>query len=497
MACTVAHCRQRADYIWRCHCGLPVPGVAVRNDGAAGGRSEERRVVQAIVDPDHVGSPGGVAAVVHLLRASVEASNAIAKAYPGLLGDEVWGPLSALFQAMERRADVETCFVALTWAWRTKGILRGLSGGDDPADVLLRLLHRPSAIGSEISRLVAFTISSESSCPTCGARDETVTQHFTFVMTVNSRSLQSQVDRLARNARPCACGGTSHGSSASWSDLGALLLVQGDSPFNAIPSKLRLRVASERVDLALVAVFEDCGVRHPLHLRRQGVKGGAEWVVFDGTGPGPTTRAANGGEGVFRLDGALQRSSLWAYARQPIGGEHALNIGIQHPCDFDCGVAACHNQITCDSVREGACQWLSGQKGLFASADLRKGSWIARFATSRSPATGGEKRAEGTFLMRVRRLTDRGLGTMCATLYLQGGVAMLANATCCLLHRNAEIAQDADDNVWIRLVADVRAEDEILVDYGEGFFMAEPCVCCLCAGRCTPVHPTEHASGGR
>ena len=33
---------------------------------------------------------------------------------------------------------------------------------------------------------------------------------------------------------------------------------------------------------------------------------------------------------------------------------------------------------------------------------------------------------------------------------------MLANATCCRVHRNAVIRQGADDNVWIRVTADGR-----------------------------------------
>ena len=72
---------------------------------------------------------------------------------------------------------------------------------------------------------------------------------------------------------------------------------------------------------------------------------------------------------------------------------------------------------------------------------------------------------------------------------------MLANATCCQVHRNAVIAQDADDNVWIRVTADVRVGEEILVDYGARFFTSEVCVCCACSGRCSS-QPTEHAKRG-
>ena len=99
--------------------------------------------------------------------------------------------------------------------------------------------------------------------------------------------------------------------------------------------------------------------------------------------------------------------------------------------------------------------------------------------------------------LQVRRLTGRGLGAERVAQYLTGGMAMLVNATCCLMHTKAVIAQDADDNVWIRLTADVRADEEILVDYGAGFFTSEACVCCACSGRCLPPQPAEHASGGR
>ena len=96
--------------------------------------------------------------------------------------------------------------------------------------------------------------------------------------------------------------------------------------------------------------------------------------------------------------------------------------------------------------------------------------------------------------MQVRRLSDEGLGVVRVMQRLGGGVAMLANATCCPLHRNAEIAQDANDVVWTRLVADVRAGDEILVDYGRGFFASELCACCSCGWS---VEGGASGEGGR
>lgn len=170
---------------------------------------------------------------------------------------------------------------------------------------------------------------------------------------------------------------------------------------------------------------------------------------------------------------------------------HSINIGLEHPCGPDCGAwnrntkSGCDNQVTCGLVCEGECKWLpKGEKGLFANADLKKGAWVALFETCPLPA-GTKRLSEGTFHMQVRRTSGEGLGLLRATSRLGKGVAMLANASCCPRHQNAVIAQDAKDDCWIKLIADVKKGDEILLHYGGQYFgPARQCMCCLCEGRC-------------
>ena len=501
LACTVAFCRPRAalaqaGHDQGCGRGQPGQGEATPGGGTAGGWAGASNGSQIPVGLRNVGGSCGVATLVQLLRANTDVRLALAASRNTLPGDRVWNSLSALWMAMDSQADTGMCLTELIRAWRAEGILQDRDAGVDPAEVLLRLIGRPGGISEELRRLVSFTHSRRSSCPNCGREDTVATPQSSFVASTD-RSLQSQVHRLTRGTRSCICGGTSHDGQVAWSSLGAVLLVQGNSPFSRIPVKLRMRVASHGVDLALVAVFEHHQAHHRLYLRSQRVESHGGWWLFDDDDVRPMGRTALAGEDMFRQSETSERSTFWVYARQAIGNLHAYNIGLHQPCGLDCGEGTCYNQEACGRVHEGECSWLQDQKGLFASADLRRGSWVARFDTLGSPEASSRRRAEGTFLMQVRRLSAEGLGVVRVTQRLGGGLAMLANATCCSLHRNAEIAQDANDAVWIRLVADVRAGDEILVDYGRGFFASELCACCSCAGRCTSSSSGEYASGGR
>ena len=222
----------------------------------AGKGAQAATVVQTPAGLTNVGGSCGVAVVVQLLYANVDVRNALAAASSDLLGGNVWRPLCNLFAAMDRRVGVEPCLEDLIRTWEAEGILAGFEGGVDPADVLLRLLQWPNAISLELQQLATFMHRRESSCSACGAKDTVETPQISYVA-CGTRSLQSQVDRLSWGARACSCGGTSQDQSVSWSSLGAILLVQGDSPFNAIPGRLRLQVAGEKVDVTLVEVFED------------------------------------------------------------------------------------------------------------------------------------------------------------------------------------------------------------------------------------------------
>jgi hypothetical protein len=277
-----------------------------------------------------------VATLVQLLRANTDVRLALAASRNTVPGDRVWNSLSALLMAMDSQADTGRCLTELIRAWRAEGILQDRAAGVDPAEVLLRLIGRPGAMSEELRRLVSFTHRRRSSCPNCGREDTVATPQSSFVASTD-RSLQSQVHRLTRGTRSCTCGGTSHDGQVAWSSLGAVLLVQGNSPFSRIPVKLRMRVASHGVDLALVAVFEHHQAHHRLYLRSQRVESHGGWWLFDDDDVRPMGRTALAGEDMFRQSETSERSTFWVYARQAIGNLHAYNIGLHQPCGMDCG----------------------------------------------------------------------------------------------------------------------------------------------------------------
>ena len=176
---------------------------------------------------------------------------------------------------------------------------------------------------------------------------------------------------------------------------------------------------------------------------------------------------------------------------RPLPNKHLLNMGLVHPCGPDCGEwnsetqSGCDNQVKSGSLHAGECKWLpKGEKGLFASADLKKDAWVALFKTAPLPA-GTKRLPGGTDYMQVGGTGTNGLGVLRATSRLGKGLAMLANNSCCPHHQNAVIARDVNNYFWIRLIADVNQGDEILLQYGDKYFGPErQCVCCLCSGRC-------------
>jgi len=450
----------------------------------------------------NVGGSCGVAVVVQLLRACANARAIIDRECSDTLGSGIWSPLSQLFAAMDAGNSVEQSFTALTQSWKAEGVLPEFGGGIDPAEVLFRLLQLPGVVGDGLQRLVGFETSTQSFCEGCQVPESFVRTEFSFVAIPGSRSLQRQVDKLNLGSRTCACGsGLRQDRSASRTSLGDVFIVQGNCRLNAVPMTLRVRVGTQTTELALVAVFEDRGSHHLLHLRGSAAADGeAEWLTHDdGTVTGVArTSLADGG--VFRRGEASRRSSLWVYARLTHGRTHAQNVGLTHPCDSDCGVADCANRVECGKVQIGTCPWLPRQRGLFAKDNLRAGAWVARFVEFRSPTTGSELRPGGLFSMQVRRSQGAGWGLKRAIVPLGEGAAMAANSTCCPRHQNAAIVQDEEGRIWIRLVADVAADGEILVHYGADFFDTGTCVCCLCSGQCnrqaddhaTDAHTRRH-----
>ena len=444
---------------------------------------------------ENVGGSCGVAVVVQLLRACASARAAIDTACTHTLGSGIWGPLAQLFAAMDAGISVGQSFTALIQSWRAERILTEFGGGVDPAQVLFRLLQHPGDVGRVLQQLVGFRTNTQSVCAVCRVREEDERTEHSFVALPGYRSLQRQIDKPDLGSRTCSCGGVRQGCSFSWTSLGDVFIVQGDCRFDAVPTTLVVRVGQQTVELTLVALFEDDGGHHRLHLRGSVASDGeAEWSVFDDGMVTSTECTSRGVGGVFMKGAANRRSSLWAYARLTPGRTHARNVGLAHPCDSGCDAAECANQVEWDKVKADICPWLPGQWGLFAKENLRAGTWVARFEVGPTQAPSNRAQPGRALALQVRQSGGAGWTPTSAIVPLGAGVAMAANSTCCPRHQNAEIVQDAEDRVWIRLVADVVASGEILVNYGAGFFVQGSCVCCVCSGRCSR-QTDSHATG--
>ena len=86
------------------------------------------------------------------------------------------------------------------------------------------------------------------------------------------------------------------------------------------------------------------------------------------------------------------------------------------------------------------------------------------------------------------------MNNVCVGFQLRKTVALLACTFVTACPR--ELTWLSSKTMMIRLVADVHFDEEILVDYGTGFFASEACACCSCAGRYPPPQPGEYARGG-
>ena len=450
---------------------------------------------------ENVGGSCGVAVVVQLLRACTSAREVIDQAHSDSSGSSIWGPLSQLFADMDAGDSVGHSLTALIQSWCEEGVLTEFDGGVDPAQVLFRLLQQPGKVGRGLRRLVDFRTSTWSVCADCQVWKEDVRTEHSLVACQGYRSLQRQIDNPHLGSRTCACGGVRQGQSHSWTGVGEVFIVQGACRLDAVSTTLGVRVGVQTVELALVAVFEDSGPHHLLHLRGSAAADGeVEWLTLDDGLVTSLVRTSRADEGVFMRGAAHRRSTLWVYARLVQERAHAMNVGLVHPCLSDCGVTDCSNRAERGNVKVDTCSWLPGQRGLFAKVNLRAGAWVARFDVGLTATTSSEAQSGGTFFMQVRLSRGRGSGTMRAVVPLGLGAAMAANSTCCRKHQNAEIVQDTDDHVWIRLVADVTSDEEILVSYGADFFANAECACCLCSGRCryqADIHATGACTGRR
>jgi len=176
---------------------------------------------------------------------------------------------------------------------------------------------------------------------------------------------------------------------------------------------------------------------------------------------------------------------------------------MQEPCPSDClgdGTGSCENQEVIDVVRARAAPWLGPeQRGLFATAFIRQGSYVANFGPlsdavgDKTPYTllvrHGHRGSEGgAWTRRCRHLAPR------SAWQVAGHLGPLVNHTCCPQHRTCEfVVTDTDDcapmpTVWVRTTKDIEAGAELCADYNESRpHLVPQCLCCRCAGACALV----------
>ena len=187
---------------------------------------------------------------------------------------------------------------------------------------------------------------------------------------------------------------------------------------------------------------------------------------------------------VAAYPGSLSRNNagLLLYVRTADMDTHNLMLACELPC-LGCRVPGCANGLREDLVVTGPCAWLRDQTGLFSRVDGGKEMFVARFGQLLAPARTSE---EG---QRIRvRLTGGGTVLLAWKRTSAYGLGHYANSTCCAHHANAELIFNgeagADAAVFVRTTKEVRAGDEILVNYGPAFFHEESCKCCKCTSRC-------------
>jgi hypothetical protein len=183
---------------------------------------------------------------------------------------------------------------------------------------------------------------------------------------------------------------------------------------------------------------------------------------------------------------------------------HDEMLGAELPCISaeGCAQYPCANSLQQHSAEVKQATWLprhaSPRQGLFATADLPAGSYVAEFGPFRvlAPAKHNEQPAGGghckeKHVWRFDVYLPTALGAVSRSIVPKRGWqgkyhGAKVNHTCCPTHQNAKYVSSACGHcVYVRMTKPARRGTEILVAYNGGaFFKDHSCACCACAGKC-------------
>jgi len=167
---------------------------------------------------------------------------------------------------------------------------------------------------------------------------------------------------------------------------------------------------------------------------------------------------------------------------------HDENVDMELPCYSDCDVAGCKNKLQLHLVQVEETFMLAGQLGLFATEDIKAGTFVASFGRVRQVKTGG--RPEAGYSVAIR---ETGSGrvvyvTPCVQKVGPYNYAHFINHTCSENHVNVEFIHTGEigENLLVlaRTSKDVKANQELFACYGPKdsirFFDHHPCLCHKC-----------------
>jgi len=189
------------------------------------------------------------------------------------------------------------------------------------------------------------------------------------------------------------------------------------------------------------------------------------------------------------MAGEFEESSTHHKAQAPqCGALHDENVDMELPCSSDCDVAGCENKLQLHLVQVEETIMLAGQLGLFATEDIKAGTFVASFGRVRQVKKGG--RPEAGYSMAIR---ETGSGrvvyvTPCVQKVGPYNYAHFINHTCSENHVNVEFIHTGEigENVSVlaRTSKVVKANQELFACYGPKnsirFFDHHPCLCHKC-----------------
>ena len=180
--------------------------------------------------------------------------------------------------------------------------------------------------------------------------------------------------------------------------------------------------------------------------------------------------------GALHQPQAPQRSTL-----------HDENVAMDLPCCSDCDFAGCENRLQSHLAQVEETLMLHGEIGLFATEDIKGGTWVASFGRVRRVKPGGQPVLGYSIAVRATGTGGVVYVTPCARMGLLN-TAHAINHTCSETHVNVEFIHTGDVGgsllVLARTTRDVGAKQELFVCYGPresiGFFDNHPCLCHQC-----------------